>query len=49
VTELLLDAGAEVNAAAESASPIHGTVMSGEESMVRVLLDHGADPSLIDF
>src|SRR6266550_3999730 len=43
--ELLLAAGAEVNARAEAASPIHGAVMGGSAEMVRLLLQHGADPS----
>ncbi|MEA2634911.1 MAG: uncharacterized protein QOH92_1678 [Chloroflexota bacterium] len=49
VAKRFLDAGADVNAAAESAAPIHGAVMGGSAAMVRLLLKHGADPSLPDF
>jgi len=45
----LLSAGADVNAKAEAAAPIHGAVMGGSVEMVRLLLDHGADPSLKDY
>jgi ankyrin repeat protein len=45
----LLSAGADVNAACEAAAPIHGAVMGGNPDMVRLLLEHGADPSLPDF
>jgi ankyrin repeat protein len=49
VARRFLDAGADVNAAAESAAPIHGAVMGGSAAMVRLLLEHGADPSLPDY
>jgi ankyrin repeat protein len=45
----LLDAGADVNAKAEAAAPIHGAVMGGSAAMVRLLLERGADPSLPDY
>lgn len=45
----LLSAGADVNAKADAAAPIHGAVMGGSAEMVRLLLDHGADPSLKDY
>jgi len=45
----LLDAGADVNAKAEAAAPIHGAVMGGKAAMVRLLLERGADPSLPDY
>lgn len=45
----LLNAGADVNAHSDAASPIHGAVMGGKVEMVRLLLDHGADPSLKDY
>ncbi|MEP6752054.1 MAG: ankyrin repeat domain-containing protein [Candidatus Dormiibacterota bacterium] len=45
----LLDAGADVNARAEAAAPIHGAVMGGSADMVRLLLKHDADPSLPDY
>ena len=47
--EQLLAAGADVNANAEAAAPIHGAVMGGSPEMVKLLLDHGADPSLRDY
>ena len=47
--ELLLAAGADVNARAEAASPIHGAVMGGSAELVRLLLQHGADPSTPDY
>jgi hypothetical protein len=49
VARRLLAAGADVNAKAEAAAPIHGAVMGGSAAMVRLLLQHGADPSLPDY
>jgi ankyrin repeat protein len=49
VAESLLAAGADINAQAESAAPIHGAVMGGSADMVRLLLERGADPSLPDY
>jgi ankyrin repeat protein len=49
VAQGLLAAGADVNARAESAAPIHGAVMGGSAEMVRLLLDRGADPSAPDY
>jgi ankyrin repeat protein len=49
IAELLLEGGADVNAKAESAAPIHGAVMGGSAEMVRLLLERGADPSLPDY
>src|SRR5258706_7043100 len=49
IARRLLDGGADVNAKAESAAPIHGAVMGGNAAMVRLLLEHGADPSLPDY
>ena len=49
VAELLLAAGAEVEARAEAAAPIHGAVMGRRPEMARWLLDHGADASAPDF
>jgi uncharacterized protein len=49
VAESLLAAGADVNARAESAAPIHGAVMGGSADMIKLLLDRGADPSLPDY
>ena len=47
--DLLIAAGAEVNARAEAAAPIHGAVMGGSGEMVRFLIESGADPSLPDY
>ena len=49
IADLLLAAGADVNARAESAAPIHGAVMGGSAEMIRLLLEKGADPNLPDF
>jgi ankyrin repeat protein len=49
IADLLLAAGADVNARAEAAAPIHGAVMGEREEMVRLLLEKGADPLLPDF
>ena len=46
---MLLDAGADVNAKAEAAAPIHGAVMGGNPEMVRFLVESGADVSLPDY
>jgi ankyrin repeat protein len=45
----LLAAGADVNAAAKAAAPIHGAIMGGSVEMVRLLLENGADNSLKDY
>jgi uncharacterized protein len=47
--DLLISAGADVNAKAEAAAPIHGAVMGGSREMVRFLIESGADPSLPDY
>ena len=47
--QVLLDAGADVNAKAEAAAPIHGAVMGGHAEMVRFLVESGADVSLPDY
>ena len=49
MAESLLAAGADVNARAESAAPIHGAVMGGSTEMIKLLLDRGADPALPDY
>jgi ankyrin repeat protein len=49
IADLLLAAGADVNARAEAAAPIHGAVMGGSAEMVRLLLESGADPTLPDY
>ena len=48
IAELLLAAGAGVNDHCPSAAPIHVAVMGRSATMVRWLLDRGADPSLPD-
>jgi uncharacterized protein len=49
IAERLLAGGADVNARAEAAAPIHGAVMGGSVDMVRLLLERGADASLPDY
>ena len=49
VVAQLLAAGAEVNAKAQAAAPIHGAVLGGNPEVVRLLLERGADPSLPDY
>jgi len=49
IADLLLAAGANVNARAEAAAPIHGAVMGGSAEMVKLLLANGADPALPDY
>jgi ankyrin repeat protein len=49
IAKRLLEGGADANAKAESAAPIHGAVMGGSAAMVRLLLEQGADPSLPDY
>ena len=49
VARLLIAAGADVNARAQAAAPIHGAVMGGSSEMVRLLLNHGADASAPDY
>jgi ankyrin repeat protein len=46
---MLIDAGADLNAKAEAAAPIHGAVMGGNPEMVRFLVESGADASLPDY
>lgn len=42
-------AGADTNATTrEHAAPLHDAVLLGSRGAVRLLLDHGADPNLID-
>ena len=49
IARKLLEAGADVNAHADAASPIHGAVMGGNAEMVSLLLERGADASLKDY
>ena len=48
VAELLLAQGADVNARAEAAAPIHGAVIGRSAELVHWLLAHGADPEVPD-
>ncbi|HIE91323.1 MAG TPA: hypothetical protein EYQ83_00035, partial [Acidobacteria bacterium] len=45
LVELLLEAGADANAAEAGFAPIHPAVMRQDERLVTVLLEHGADPN----
>ena len=49
VADMLLAAGADVNAKAEAAAPLHGAVMGGNREMVSFLIESGADASLPDY
>lgn len=49
IAELLLAAGADINARAQAAAPIHGAVMGGSAEMVSLLLEKGADRMLPDY
>ncbi len=50
IAELLLAAGTSVNPAEDgSQSPLHGAVLFEEETMVRWLLNHDANPYAVDF
>ena len=42
----LLDAGADANASGAGYTPLHAAVLRGDESLVRALLAHGADPDV---
>jgi ankyrin repeat protein len=46
LAELLIDGGADVNGQAEGGfTALDSAVQNDDEAMIRVLLDHGADPS----
>lgn len=49
IAESLLTAGAEVNAGEGMATPLHAAVTFNQPTMVRWLLDHGADVSAKDY
>jgi len=49
IAALLLDKGAEINAGAGGNTALHGAVLFGQVEMVRWLLEHTADPSLLDY
>jgi uncharacterized Ntn-hydrolase superfamily protein len=49
VAELLLRAGADVNAGAGGTTALHGAARAGLTDMAAWLLEHGADPTARDF
>ncbi len=49
IADLLLEYGADINAGAGGNTALHGAVMFGQGEMARWLLEHGADPSLMDY
>lgn len=49
ISQMLLDAGADVNAGAGGNTALHGAALSGNVSMARWLLDQGADPKATNF
>ena len=49
IAALLLGKGAEINAGAGGNTALHGAVLFGQVAMVRWLLEHGADPALMDY
>ena len=49
IAKRLLEGGADVNAKAESAAPIHGAVMGGRPELVGWMVSRGADRALKDF
>ena len=46
VVEFLLDKGADVNASGAGFTALHAAIMRRDETLVRTLLAHGANPSL---
>jgi ankyrin repeat protein len=49
IAEVLLDAGADINAGEGGNTPLHGAAMFGKLAMVEWLLAHGANPNPIDY
>lgn len=46
--EILVKAGADVNAAAPDGTPLIIAIASGNEDVARFLIDHGANPNAVD-
>ena len=46
LVEFLLDTGADVNASGAGFAPLHAAIMRRDETLVRTLLAHGANPNL---
>ena len=46
LVEFLLDKGADVNASGAGFAPLHAAIMRRDETLVRTLLAHGANPNL---
>jgi hypothetical protein len=47
--QILVEAGADVNAQANTGeTPLHDAILISSAPIVRLLLDHGADPTLAD-
>jgi ankyrin repeat protein len=49
IAALLLDNGADINAGAGGNTALHGAVLFGQVEMVRWLLEHTANPGLLDY
>lgn len=49
MVDLLLERGADVNAASPAGAPIHAAAMRGRSEIVRKLLGAGADPAVRDY
>jgi ankyrin repeat protein len=49
LADFLLLQGAQINAGAGGNTPLHGAVAFRQKAMVAWLLEHGADPSLLDY
>ncbi len=49
LADFLLSRGAQINAGAGGNTPLHGAVSFQQKAMVSWLLEHGADPSLLDY
>ena len=49
IAQILLDAGADVNAGEGGNTPLHGAALVGQTPMVQWLLDHDANPYALDY